>query len=77
MTLGPKGEKMTDTNTRTPRTVTKTTAGGGAFLFLAFIGSLVYFWSRADSAGDKLLAVLQAVVWPAYLIYGALRTLLG
>lgn len=68
---------MSDTKTATPQTITKTTAGGGAFLVLAFIGALVYFWSQADSAGDKILAILQAVVWPAYLIYGALLTLLG
>ncbi|HEY5846114.1 MAG TPA: hypothetical protein VIT42_04905 [Microlunatus sp.] len=68
---------MSATKTSTPPTITKTTAGGGAFLFLSFIGALVYFWSRADSAGDKILAILQAIVWPAYLIYGALRTLLG
>lgn len=49
----------------------------GFLHLLCFVGALVYFWTRADSVGDHVLAVLQAMVWPAYLAYGALQALFG
>jgi hypothetical protein len=52
-------------------------SGGSLFLLLGFVGALVFFWTRAVSAGDHLLAILQALVWPAYLVYGALQALFG
>ncbi len=61
---------------RSPAT-TPASGGGGLLLIMGFIGALVYFWTRADTGGERLLAVLKALVWPAYLVYGALRAVLG
>ena len=49
----------------------------GAVYGLGMIGALVWFWSRADGAGSRLRAVLRAMVWPAFLVYEAFRTLDG
>jgi hypothetical protein len=50
-------------------------AGGDAVYALGLIGAGVYFWQRADSVGGYVLAVLKALVWPAFLVYGAFRRL--
>lgn len=41
------------------------------------IGALVFFWQQDDSFGEYLLAVLKAVVWPAFLVYEVFQGLLG
>jgi hypothetical protein len=57
---------------------TPTQAGGGAlFHLLGFVGALVYFWTHAVTAGDHFWAILKALVWPAFVVYGALRILFG
>jgi hypothetical protein len=48
---------------------------GGAVYGLGMIGALVYFLRTADSREDYILAVGKAVVWPAILVYLALRSL--
>ncbi len=48
---------------------------GGAVYGLGMIGALVYFLRTADSREDYILAVGKAVVWPAILVYLALRRL--
>lgn len=72
---------MTDVQSSTRARGRATPSPVGANLgflhLLCFIGALVYFWTRAVSAGDHVLAVLQAAVWPAYLAYGALQALFG
>lgn len=40
---------------------------------LGLIGSLVFFWQQAPMLGDKVLAVLKALVWPAILVYNLLE----
>jgi len=45
-------------------------AGGGAGYCLGFIGALVYFIHTATGLSDGAYGVLQALFWPAYLIYG-------
>lgn len=50
-------------------------AGGSGFYFLAFIGAVVYFWQQADGAGEYVIAVLKALVWPAFLVYEAFQAL--
>jgi hypothetical protein len=50
-------------------------AGGGAVYGLGLIGALVYFIQSATSFWDGLYGVFQSVVWPAYLVYGALHSL--
>jgi hypothetical protein len=50
-------------------------ATGGAIYGLGFIGALVYFIGSAHSFWDGLYGVFQALVWPAYLVYGLLHSL--
>jgi hypothetical protein len=42
---------------------------------LGLIGALVYYIQTADTFGQGLLGVLKAVVWPAFLVYDALKAL--
>ena len=44
-------------------------AGGGAIYGLGILGALVYFWQQADTFWEYVLALLQGVVWPAFLVY--------
>lgn len=50
-------------------------AGGGAVYGLGLIGALVYYIGSATSFWDGLWGVFQSIVWPAFLIYGALDKL--
>ena len=46
----------------------------GFFHFLAYIGAAIYFISRSDGGfWDVILGLLQAIVWPVYVIYNTLR----
>lgn len=38
---------------------------------LGFIGALVWFWQQADGFGEHVVGILQAIVWPAFLVYRA------
>jgi len=51
--------------------------GGNAVYGLGLIGALVYFWQQADSFGGYLIAILKALVWPAFLVYDAFRAVRG
>ena len=70
---------MTTTDISARRRGSVSPAGGGLGFFglLSFIGALVYFWGPVTSLGGGVLAILKALVWPAYLIYGLLRVTLG
>jgi hypothetical protein len=37
---------------------------------------LCSFWQQADSFGQYLLAILKALVWPAFLVYEVFQGLL-
>lgn len=50
-------------------------ASGGAVYGLGFIGALIYFISKATSLWIGILGVLKAIVWPAFLVYEALKQL--
>jgi hypothetical protein len=52
-----------------------TGCGGGAVYGLGFIGAFVRFWQVADGFGEHLVGVLKAFVWPAFLVYDALKAL--
>lgn len=54
--------------------IKKGTAPGGFYL-LTYIGALVYFLNQAEGAGEFLFAFLQALVWPAILIYRVFQVL--
>jgi hypothetical protein len=52
-------------------------AGGGAIYGLGIFGAWVWFWQEADSFGEHLLAVLQGLFWPAFMVYEAFKALSG
>lgn len=48
---------------------------GGAIYGLGFIGAAIYFVSQSTGFWMGVLGVLKALVWPAYLVYNALKFL--
>jgi hypothetical protein len=48
---------------------------GGAVYGLGLIGALVYYIQQADAFWPGVLGVLKALVWPAFLVYDALKSL--
>ncbi|WP_308799363.1 hypothetical protein [Agromyces silvae] len=57
--------------------VTATSGSLGFFFLLAYIGAAIYFISVSDgSFWGVILGLLQAIVWPVYVVYHVL-VLLG
>lgn len=52
------------------------TCAGGIY-GLGFIGAVIYYVSTAVSLWGGVLGVLKAIVWPAFLVYEALKFLLA
>lgn len=48
---------------------------GQAVYGLGFIGAAVYYISTAAGFWAGVLGILKAVVWPAFLVYGLLKSL--
>lgn len=44
-------------------------ASGGAIYGLGIFGALVFFWQQADAFWEYVLAILQGVLWPAFMVY--------
>ncbi|MEI7942617.1 MAG: hypothetical protein WCH76_05560 [Candidatus Riflemargulisbacteria bacterium] len=42
---------------------------------LGFVGAAIYFIAKATSFWMGVLGFLKALVWPAYLVYGLLKSL--
>lgn len=42
---------------------------------MAWIGAFIYFVERNEGFWGSVLAVLQACVWPAYVLYDVLKLL--
>lgn len=53
------------------------TGAGNAIYGLGLIGALIFFWQQAESFGGFLVAILKALVWPAFLVYEVFQHLLG
>jgi hypothetical protein len=51
------------------------TGSAGGFYFIGFIGAAIYFVSTAVDFWDGALGLLQAALWPGFLVYEALSTL--
>ena len=49
-------------------------AAGGGFYFLGFIGAVIYYIQAADNFWGGFVGFLKALVWPAFLVYSALKT---
>lgn len=47
----------------------------GGIYGLAFVGAAIYFIQHATSFWDGVLGVLEALVWPAILVYKLLEFL--
>jgi hypothetical protein len=50
-------------------------ASGGAVYGFGFIGAAIYFILNADTFWQGVFGVLQAIVWPAILVYKAFEVL--
>jgi hypothetical protein len=50
-------------------------AGSGAIYGLGILGAWVYFWQQADTFWEYLLAVIQGILWPAFLVFDAFTAL--
>jgi hypothetical protein len=48
--------------------------GGNAVYCLGMFGAVVYFVQQANGVGEFLVALLKAIVWPAFLIYELLKS---
>ena len=47
----------------------------GFVFFVAFIGAAVYFVHQSSGFWGFILAILKAIVWPAYAVYHGLMLL--
>jgi len=60
-------------------TTSKTANAGagtsGAVYGLGFLGALVWYWAQADGFGGHLWGILEAIFWPAFLVYDLLSHL--
>jgi hypothetical protein len=52
-------------------------AGGGAIYALGIFGAWVYFWQAAQGVGEHLLAILEGLFWPAFMVYYAFVALVS
>ena len=48
---------------------------GGCTYFLGFIGAAVYYISTATGFWNGVVGFAKAIVWPAFLVYGLLKSL--
>lgn len=55
--------------------VAKNEGSWGWILFMAWVGAFLYFFSLDPSFGGFFLAILKAIVWPAYVVYEVLGLL--
>jgi hypothetical protein len=63
---------MTDGRTR----VVERNGAWGLFMLMAYIGAAIYFISHSDgSFWGVILGLLQAIVWPVYLVFHTLALL--
>ncbi|QQS19258.1 hypothetical protein IPL68_00580 [Candidatus Saccharibacteria bacterium] len=61
-------------STRGSRTIIRQ-GGGNTVYSMGMIGALVYYMSTADGFWSVIAGIFKALVWPAFLIYHALKSL--
>lgn len=49
------------------------TQSGGVVYFLGFIGAAIFFVGKATTFWMGVLGFLQAIVWPVFVVYEALK----
>ena len=47
----------------------------GYIMFMAWIGAVIYFVQQSEGFFGFVVAILQACVWPAYVLYEVLKIL--
>jgi hypothetical protein len=52
-------------------------AGGGAIYGLGILGAWVFFWQQADTFWEYVFAVIQGLLWPAFMVYQGFSALSG
>ena len=52
-----------------------TSCTGGGIYGLVFLGAAIYYISQATGFWNGVLGFLKAIIWPAFLIYEALKYL--
>ena len=57
--------------------MSKSNHSGNAVYGLGFIGAVIYYISIATSFWTGFVGFLKAIVWPAFLVYEALKFLNG
>lgn len=50
-------------------------SGCGPVYFLGMIGAAVWTWQQADGLGEHVVGLLQALVWPAFVVYDLFEAL--
>lgn len=50
-------------------------AGSNAIYGLGIFGAWVYFWQQADGFWSYVLAILQGLFWPAFMVYEGFRAM--
>ena len=50
-------------------------ASGGAIYALGIFGAWVWFWQQADSFWEYVLAIIQGLLWPAWMVYEVFEAL--
>lgn len=68
---------MAEHSTKAKKHVDRASDGGGAVYGIGLIGALIYFIQAADSFWEVLLGILQAIIWPAYVVYKLLESFYG
>lgn len=59
----------------TKTTVVRSGGGADAVYAIGMIGAWVYYFKRAATTEERVLAVLKGFVWPAFVVYNALKFL--
>jgi hypothetical protein len=67
---------MGSTNSKPVKVINKSGGPLGFAFFTAWVGALVYFVQQSDGFGEFILAVLQSLVWPAFLLHRVLELLM-
>jgi hypothetical protein len=68
---------MSSTSTPSRSSGAATAGGGNAVYGLGLIGALVFYLQAAQEWWEYLLAPMQAILWPAFMVYEALHQLAG
>lgn len=56
--------------------ISKNEGMGGFFAFLTYIGAAIYFIQQSNGGfWEVILGLLQAIVWPVYVIFHVLTVL--